>query len=397
MPESVQSRQVVLSLGVDSVALLTRWIHDPASRDFDLRDLVVVTAMTGEELPRTRLLMQTYVLPLIRRNAVRYVQLCRAGQAKATGYVTLSDTRMPIQMYMRGPWRLSDELRSAGTLPSVRKGRRWCSDRAKGEVVDAWVRDHMQPGYVHVTGYAAEERRRAERDTAARREKEAKGAAVPCRPLYPLLDRWCWDRDRCAGYLRDVFGVEFSRSCCGICPFQETAGSRDELAERWRSHPEVGADALELEYTALAMNPNIGVFGTGRTAADFAAAHCLDEAITIARRRLDAAPSWDVLEVRRFFTAKDGDATQKGQPFRSVRVVATGTRDHVLAWVGDLDDAEVEVDRHGITRAWRRRRAEKPTYPAVDWVFAVVPSGVKDKERGSFQKRWNELHALALF
>ena len=44
-------------MGVDSVAILTRWIHEPACRDFDLADLVVLTAMTGDEFDATRALM----------------------------------------------------------------------------------------------------------------------------------------------------------------------------------------------------------------------------------------------------------------------------------------------------------------------------------------------------
>lgn len=35
-------------------ALLVQWILNPSSRDFDLRDLTVITAMTGEEHERTR-------------------------------------------------------------------------------------------------------------------------------------------------------------------------------------------------------------------------------------------------------------------------------------------------------------------------------------------------------
>lgn len=34
-------------MGVDSTAILLRWLTDPMSRDFDLRDLVVSTAHTG--------------------------------------------------------------------------------------------------------------------------------------------------------------------------------------------------------------------------------------------------------------------------------------------------------------------------------------------------------------
>jgi transposase len=41
-------------MGVDSTALLLRWLHDPDSRDFDLDQLIVITAMTGDEFPDTR-------------------------------------------------------------------------------------------------------------------------------------------------------------------------------------------------------------------------------------------------------------------------------------------------------------------------------------------------------
>ncbi len=397
-------RPVVLSLGmgVDSVALVIRLILDPTCRDFDLRDLVLVTSMTGEELSRTEHMMYHYLLPLLRAHSVRYVQICRAGQAKAAGYVVLSDTRAPARMHMLGPWRLSDELRTAGTLPSVRKGRRWCSDRAKGEVIDAWVRDHIEPGYIHMTGYAAEEGRRAERDTKARKEKEGKGQVVLCRPSYPLQD-WNWDRERCAAYLRtylfNTFRVaaEWPRSCCTFCPFQETAGGRDELAERWRSFPHAGVTALELEQTALAMNPRIGLFGTGRTAADFVVEHDLGEVIDLVTQRAEQVQVWDVLEIRRFFPAAGGDPEKKGRAWRSVRAVATGTREEMRAWLAALENVAVEVDTYGITRAWRRRRADQPVYPAIEWLFALVPRGVQDKQLASFETKWDELHSPALF
>lgn len=395
--------RVVLSLGmgIDSVALLVRWLLNPSSRDFDLRDLVVITAMTGEEHDRTRELMERFVLPLLRHHRVRYVQLCRAGQLKSAGYVVLSDTDQPRQMHMRGPWRLSDEMRAAGTLPSKRNGRRWCSERAKGQVLDWWVVDNMEPGYVHVVGFAKEEQRRADRDTKARQEKEDKGEVVPCRPSYPLIE-WGWDREQCAAYLQQLFKEPFSRSCCTFCPFSATAGSKAELIERWRAQPEAGADALELEYTALALNPLIGAFGVGATAADLVRTHRLHEVQAIFRRRLEKIEVWDVLEVRRYFDAKDGDADAKGMAWRSVRVAATGRRHEMWNWVYALDrgQAQVETDRYGITRAWQHRRAAsggEVHYPAAEWFYVMVPHGVKNKKREGFESKWSEFFAEALF
>lgn len=37
------------SLGVDSTAILLRWLTEPSSRDFPLHNLIVITAMTGNE------------------------------------------------------------------------------------------------------------------------------------------------------------------------------------------------------------------------------------------------------------------------------------------------------------------------------------------------------------
>ena len=44
-PRSILS----FGLGLDSIAILLRWITEPASRTFDFDDLAVVTAMTGDE------------------------------------------------------------------------------------------------------------------------------------------------------------------------------------------------------------------------------------------------------------------------------------------------------------------------------------------------------------
>jgi hypothetical protein len=38
-------------LGVESAAVLARWLTDADSRDFDLADLTVATAMLGREFP----------------------------------------------------------------------------------------------------------------------------------------------------------------------------------------------------------------------------------------------------------------------------------------------------------------------------------------------------------
>src|SRR5690606_37927777 len=71
-------RQVLsYGLGLDSTAVLLRWLTDPSSRDFDLSDLVVITAMTGDEFSATGADVERYVLPELRRHRVRFVQVGR--------------------------------------------------------------------------------------------------------------------------------------------------------------------------------------------------------------------------------------------------------------------------------------------------------------------------------
>lgn len=50
-PRARERQPVILSygMGVDSTAILTRWLLEPWSRDFGLEDLVVLTAQTGDE------------------------------------------------------------------------------------------------------------------------------------------------------------------------------------------------------------------------------------------------------------------------------------------------------------------------------------------------------------
>lgn len=400
MSTGANDRVVVLSLGmgIDSVALLLRWIVDPTCRPFDLQNLILVTAMTGDEHPATYHLMQRYLLPILRRFGVRYVQLCRGGQRAKHRYVVLSDSRATGTMQMQGPWRLSDEMRSAGTLPSVRRGRRWCSDRAKGEVIDWWVNDNCPAGYIHVTGYAAEEGRRSRRDAKARKEKELTRKVVACQPSYPLMD-WGWNREKCAAYITEVMRrfwqetVIWHRSCCTFCPFQGVAGSRAELVARWRAQPEAAADAIELERTALRLNKRIGLFGVGRTAQALARDEQLDDALAAADQREDSLQRWRLVELRRVFSEKDGDRRAKGRAWRSVRVRATGTREAMHRKLERLRGTTVTTDENGITRAWRTiLPAQVETYPAVEWLWVVTPETVVAKQMPGFEAEWTRAH-----
>jgi hypothetical protein len=373
-------------MGKDSAATLARWLTDPSCRDFPLSDLTVVTAMTGDEPDVTRQLMEDYLLPLMRRTRTRFVQIARAEQ-HGSRYVVLDDSRRPRRMIMRGPWRLSDELRASGTVPQVAARRRLCSWRAKGSILDAWYADEYGGApFRHVVCFAAEEARRAERD-----QNYTAGAR---RPEYPLIESWNWDRVRCDLFLLELFGEPWSRSACGYCPFSAGAAGRDELIERWRAEPELGAQALALEYTAMALNPRSRLYGA-RSARELVDAHGLAGAEGLFARHLDRE-QWAVYEVRRIIHARKADPGAKGPAWRSVRTLATGSRaeaEQILHRAARRRGARPFTDEHGIARAEIIARTE--TYPALEHALALAPVGVADKQRPRFEDWWTRLQKPA--
>jgi hypothetical protein len=172
-------------LGADSTAVLLRWLHEPASAPCDLDELIVVTAMTGDEWAITGRLVEAHVLPRLAARRVRYAQVARAGPRQADGIAVLDDSRAPGRLRLAGAWKLSDELLAAGTIPQL-AGSRKCSAKAKGHVIDAFL-SQVTGGrpYLHAMGYEAGETARARRDATY---------DTPARTgIYPLIT-WDWDR-----------------------------------------------------------------------------------------------------------------------------------------------------------------------------------------------------------
>lgn len=377
-------RSVVLSLGmgIDSAAILARWLTEPASRDFALEDLVVITAMVGSEYRATERLMTTYLLPLMRAHGVRYVQVARQPRAPGTrkvvpGYVVLDDSTAPRHMVMRGPIALVDELRATGTVPQTARNARRCSLKWKAEPLDAWIARNVTGDFRHVIGFAADELDRVAKDRSfsndLRRTSE-----------FPLVD-WNWDRSRCAAWLSNLFGEAWSRSCCGFCPFQ--AGPEAALMfRRWTEEPDAAAQALLLETTALALNPRSTLFGTRASARQRSSERDLPAARLVEQHLADA--TWACYEVRRVKgPSRSNPAAITAD--RSVRTTATGTRTEIeqrIATLGDEQRLRLEVDEYGYVRAWARERGN--AYPLVEHFWVAAPAGVADKQPAGFEDRW---------
>ncbi len=171
-------------LGADSTAYLARMLTDPDAHGIDLKRTAVLYMATGSEWPETRLLVEEFMLPLLREHGVRFVQLSRSGHLKADGITVLDDSRHPDTLFARGPWTLWDELESVGTVPQ-QAGTRKCSLRAKGDVGDRWIAPTMggRP-FRQVMGFNADEEGRRFTDIIA--------SKIPGRMgVYPLID-WGW-------------------------------------------------------------------------------------------------------------------------------------------------------------------------------------------------------------
>jgi len=70
--------------------------------------------MTGDEFDQTAREVTEHILPLMRQHGIRYVQVARHGPKEADGITILSDTRLPDFLYIKGDFKLSDELSASG-------------------------------------------------------------------------------------------------------------------------------------------------------------------------------------------------------------------------------------------------------------------------------------------
>ncbi|MFB8442687.1 hypothetical protein ACFC7A_26915 [Streptomyces niveus] len=451
-PATFRKRTTVLSygLGADSTAILLMFLASPAAHGLepDLSDLVVVHAVTGDEFSDSLSYVDRLVLPLLRAHKVRLVQICRGGRSDSDGVLVLDDSRAPHRIHAAGPWRLSDELCAAGTVPMLASGQRRCSIRFKGWCLDNWaLAEFGTTPFRRVIGYHAGELGRAEKDSAIQRRLNTAAGRTICEPHYPLiLGRM--DRTAVEAYVLRRLGEPIKKSYCAMCPFSGVCASRDRHEERLRAHPHVAADVLRLEYVSMALNEAMSLYGPagslyGRLAEDRrnsavleAFETGLDQALyavyeirrmTFVGRTKDCR-RWHgekcgksrwwcgrerTARCRRLHTVVDemgaaieaepfcdgpdecrGKAT-KGTSWRSVRTVYEGPRLEAEFAVLRYADRFPDRVRLAVGEPSRIRRAhylpEPEVLPSADAFIVAAPAGVADKQRPGFEDRWTQL------
>lgn len=393
--------KVVLSygMGVESSALLLRWLEEPATCGFDLeRDLIVITSQTGGEYPDTKVLCEMHILPRLRQRRVRFVQVARAGHLEADGIVVLSDTREPNELYIGGAYTLYEELREAGTVPQF-SGARRCSLKFKAWVIETWLAQQMEEEpFRHAFGFNAEEQARIAKSEAALAERIVEPVRVafgfncdeqarivkaiqydtPQRQGWYPLAEWGWSRARCSEYLQSITGTVWEKSACIYCPFNAL---KADAIERLRQFPAQVAQALLLEHQSLALNPR-GSLYRDRTLYSLVVEHQLDEALRCFRRQLSAA-DYALYRVRRIYSAP-------GAAHRAVEKLLIGSRAKLERQFARQSAQGSVRSEHGFRYGFVRERVSG-CYPTVEEFFVVAPADVDSKTHHGFawfEARW---------
>ena len=400
-------------MGVESTAILVRWLLEPETRPCALDELLVLTAQTGDEYDDTRVLCERYILPLLRAERIRFVEVARCGHLEKEGIVVLADSRVPSCMHMDGAYKLSDELRAAGTVPQF-GGEHRCSLKFKAFVIETWLRERFQHPARHAFGYSLEEPKRVAKSEQAMANRVAFGfsaeelghadrAASYDRPnrtgFYPLIE-WGWKRQMCLDYLFSKLGVVWEKSACVYCPFNQLG---PDALRRHKQHATQVAAALQLELVSLTLNPR-GTLYKKQSLYEYANQSGNTKAIAAFEEKL-ARQSWRVYRVRRIYGAKkDADGKplpeRKGQALRAVEhcsgEVSRLEAMRMLQIKADQMGADLEHKR-GISYLYQRRVGS--IYPTREEYFVAGPAGVDSKARYGmewFEEQW-EARQTSLF
>ena len=385
-------------MGVESNAILTRWLTDPTSRDFPLEHLTVITAQTGDEHVDTKTYCETYILPLLRNHRIRLVQVARAGRYEEDGIEVLDDSAHPEKLYIDGAYKLSDELLFAGTVPQF-AGVHKCALKFKAFVLDEWLSQENPGPYRHAFGFNADETTRVARSEYLTNNRTAFGfnsderkridranaySSLKRTSFYPLVE-WGWNRETCTTYLRDTFGVASRRSACVQCPFVNLTS---DAIGRFQQEPNQVARALLIEYTSLCLNYRSSLF-KNRSLMSVLRAHNNTVAINAFHDLINRTPM-ATYRVRRIMTSK-------GHGHRCTQRIDQ-TLDHLISTKG-LTPIVLHPDDYNIEAAFLIER-ELDAFPTREEFYVTAPTTIASRARYGipwFETKWAEAAQTTLF
>ncbi|MBD2093239.1 hypothetical protein H6F67_25680 [Microcoleus sp. FACHB-1515] len=424
-------------MGVESTAILVRWLREPESRPFsDCRQLIVVCAQTGDEVQETKYLAEHYLFPLLRQHNVRLVQLAKRSASKRDGYVILSDTSQPDVLHIEGCTKLSDHWLLNGTSQRLSRPH-ICAQRWKGEVLEQWAIDTIYSPQLLLTclgwqslmifkalcldagefwlvcqgipfsrawrfyvrlhqwtvqqldrfvfgpylGYSAEE---------TKRSSKSDGYGCLGREYRYPLQEWGWTRQDCLNYLQQGFGVIWVKSACKQCPFQE----RSVALARYQLQPQDGIDTLLIERNALAFNPRLHLFSFGT--AYYLMVKNQNQAVLAGYRQALDRLEWAIYHVRRIYKRySTANGKRRIDCDRWVQMVATGDRPTMhRALRQQAEQQQATVINEWGWRFYRHRKPKQPQcYPAIEEFYVAAPRFAQAKCRNwqRFEQEWNQL------
>ncbi|MBD1995389.1 hypothetical protein H6G00_01920 [Leptolyngbya sp. FACHB-541] len=396
-----------LGMGYDSVALLLAYLFHPELRDFDLKDLIVVTAMTGDEWPETKTFMETVVLPLLRQFQIRFIQVARKSGSDRDGIVILNDTRNPTRLFMEGAYKLSTHLLRSGIVPMRAKGMRRCSLRFKGWVLDKLV--EMICGTSprrRLIGFNADETKRVKSDKSYGKQNfryllgfnaDEKDRAVKDKSYgtahqlfeFPLI-LWGWGRKKCEEFVDAIAQGLARKSACVYCCFACSSGGRKLLLRSYAQHTREAGLTLLIEHIAMAVNPTQKLYGK-RSARSVLEEAGNVEALRDLHRRLDEWQEWAVYKVRRIFPAPKTPGGKNPQVMRSTQILYKGTR----------EESKIQLEKEALKRGcvlelsdyswrfWTVPRGE--VRPYLEEMYVICPAVVEEKQVKRFEETWQRI------
>lgn len=392
---------IVLSygMGVESTAILLRWIFEPETCPCSLDKLIVITAQTGDEWPDTGHDVETYILPLLRKHQIRYIQVARHGHLEKEGITVLDDTRQPVTCFLEGDYKLSQEQLDAGTVPQY-AGEHRCALKFKNFVIESWLEDNVRGPINHAFGYNAEETDRVEKSelniqkanrtaikeriafgfSAEEQDRVTKSKKYDTRTematytherkgFYPLLE-WQWTRQECLDYINEKLGVLWKKSACVYCPFGHNKQNINDLRIRQLQHPHEVAKALLMEHMSLTLNPR-GTLYSKEALVDMVMDSNNLAALQEYKEAISNIP-WTIYHVRRIYL-------KKKTTYRAVQSYGKFTRAEAEQELLNMH-AGKSVKKRDFHYLYQLERV-KEQYPSREEIYVVGPALVADKAR----------------